>query len=104
MTVSSWHNYMMRVLRSSKQKLSQGEEKYKYFRQDHMGVLWFESRIVVPKNQELRKKILDEALSYPKIMNSEQKFLMKHIFPNSLFIQAVAKCIRTSNKISGGPG
>jgi hypothetical protein len=36
-----------------KQKLSQGEEKYKCFRQDHNGVLWFESRIVIPKNHEL---------------------------------------------------
>jgi hypothetical protein len=44
-----------------KQKLSQGEEKYKCFRQDKNGVLWFESRIVVPKNHELRKQILDEA-------------------------------------------
>jgi hypothetical protein len=43
------------------QKLSQGEEKYKCFRQDKNGVLWFESRIVVPKNHELRKQILDEA-------------------------------------------
>jgi hypothetical protein len=38
-----------------KQKLSQGEEKYKCFRQNHNGVLWFESRIGVPK------QILDEA-------------------------------------------
>ena len=44
-----------------KQKLSQGEEKYKCFRQDHNGILWFESRIVVPKNHDLRKQILDEA-------------------------------------------
>jgi len=44
-----------------KQKLSQGEEKYKCFRQDHKGVLWFESRLVVPKNHELQKQILDEA-------------------------------------------
>jgi hypothetical protein len=44
-----------------KQKLSQGEEKYKYFHQDHKGILWFESRIVIPKNPELRKQILDEA-------------------------------------------
>jgi hypothetical protein len=44
-----------------KQKLSQGEEKHKCFRQDKNGVLWFESRIVVPKNHELRKQILDEA-------------------------------------------
>ena len=38
-----------------KQKLSQGEERYKCFRQDHKGVLWFESRLVVPKNHDLRK-------------------------------------------------
>jgi len=44
-----------------KQKLSQGERKYKCFRQDHKGVLWFESRLVVPKNHDLRKQILDEA-------------------------------------------
>lgn len=36
-------------------------EKYKCFRQDSKGVLWFEDRLVVPKDQELRKKILDEA-------------------------------------------
>jgi hypothetical protein len=48
-------------VKTIKQKLSQGEEKYKCFRQDHNGVLWFESRIDVPKNHELRKQILDEA-------------------------------------------
>ena len=44
-----------------KQKLAEGEGKYKYFRLDHKGVLWFESRLVVPKNHELQKQILDEA-------------------------------------------
>jgi hypothetical protein len=44
-----------------KQKLSQGEEKYKCFREDKNGVLWFESCIEVSKNHELRKQILDEA-------------------------------------------
>jgi hypothetical protein len=44
-----------------KQKLSQGEDKYKCFHQDHKGILWFASRIVVLKNYELRKQILDEA-------------------------------------------
>jgi len=44
-----------------KQKLLQQEEKYKCFRQDHQGTLWFEGRIVVPKDHELRKQILDEA-------------------------------------------
>jgi hypothetical protein len=41
--------------------LEQKVDKYKCFRQDSKGVLWFEDRLVVPKNPELRKKILDEA-------------------------------------------
>jgi hypothetical protein len=36
-----------------KQKVLDGEQKYKCFRVDHKGILWFESRLVVPKNQEL---------------------------------------------------
>jgi ribonuclease HI len=44
-----------------KQNLIKGEEKYKCFRIDPLGVLWFKERIVVPKDQQLRKQILDEA-------------------------------------------
>ena len=44
-----------------KQKVVGCENKYKCFRVDHKGILWFEDRLVVPKNHELRKKILDEA-------------------------------------------
>jgi hypothetical protein len=44
-----------------KEMLNQRVDKYKCFRQDSKGVLWFEDRQVVPKNLELRKKILDEA-------------------------------------------
>ena len=43
-----------------KQKLAQGEEKYKCFRTNHKGVLWFGNRIVVPKDHHLRRKILGE--------------------------------------------
>jgi hypothetical protein len=39
--------------------LEQKVDKYKCFRQDNKGVLWFGDRLVVPN--ELRKKILDEA-------------------------------------------
>jgi hypothetical protein len=42
-------------VRIIKQKLAQGEEKYKSFRVDHEGVLWFNERIVVPKYHRLRK-------------------------------------------------
>ena len=52
------HDEGMKII---KEKLSQGEAKYKCFRVDHKGVLWFEFRLVVPKNHQLRKQILDEA-------------------------------------------
>ena len=44
-----------------KQKLAQGEKKYKCFHMDHKGVLWFDNRIVVPKDHQFRRQILDEA-------------------------------------------
>ena len=68
-----------------KEKLSQGEAKYKCFRVDHRGVLWFESRLVVPKDHQLRKQILD-----------------KHIYRSFLFIPVVPRYTRILNRISGG--
>jgi hypothetical protein len=44
-----------------KEMLEQKVDTYKCFRQDSKRVLWFEDRLVVPKNPELRNKILDEA-------------------------------------------
>jgi hypothetical protein len=35
--------------------------KANYFREDDQGVVWFNNRIVVPKNDEIRQQILDEA-------------------------------------------
>jgi hypothetical protein len=48
-------------IRIIKQKLAQEERKYKCFHVDHEGVLWFNERIIIPKNHKLRKQILDEA-------------------------------------------
>jgi len=39
------------------------EQETKHFRLDERGVLWFEDRVVVPKDRELRNQILDEAHS-----------------------------------------
>jgi hypothetical protein len=44
-----------------KENLSQKVEKYKCFCQDNKRILWFEDRLVVPKNRDLKKRILDEA-------------------------------------------
>jgi hypothetical protein len=56
--MSQMHDEGIKII---KQKLSQGEEKYRYFHTDHQGVLWLNNRIVVPKNRQLRNQILDEA-------------------------------------------
>ena len=65
-----------------KQKLSQGEAKYKCFRQDKNGVLWFESRIVVPKNREIRKQILDEAHLSRFSIHPESSKMSQHLKQN----------------------
>jgi hypothetical protein len=42
-------------VRVIKQELTQGDKKYKCFRVDPTGVLWFNKRIVVPKDHKLHK-------------------------------------------------
>ncbi|WVZ97171.1 hypothetical protein U9M48_042726 [Paspalum notatum var. saurae] len=42
------------------------------FTLDERGVLWFKNRLVVPKDMELRKKILDEAHTSPFTMHPRQ--------------------------------
>jgi hypothetical protein len=44
-----------------KEMIKQKVDKYKCFCQDSKGILWFGDKLVVPKNPELRKKILEEA-------------------------------------------
>jgi len=38
------------------------EQDTKHFGEDEKGVLWFDDRLVVPKDHDLRNKILDETL------------------------------------------
>jgi hypothetical protein len=42
-----------------KQQLAQEEEKYKCFQEDPKGILRFNGRIVVPKDHQLRKQMMD---------------------------------------------
>jgi hypothetical protein len=42
-----------------KEHLHRRTEKYKCFHQGGKGILWFGSRLVVPKNEGLKKRILD---------------------------------------------
>jgi hypothetical protein len=42
-------------------KMLEGDPKVACFREDAQGTLWFKERLVVPKRETLKKKILDEA-------------------------------------------
>jgi hypothetical protein len=44
-----------------RRRLSEGDPKVNYFREDAEGILWFKDRLVVPKKVALKTKILDEA-------------------------------------------
>ena len=48
-------------MKKIRQRLMENDPKAACFHQDGEGVLWFNSRLVVPKDLELRKQILDEA-------------------------------------------
>jgi hypothetical protein len=44
-----------------KRRMWEGDPKVTCFHEDAEGTLWFKERLVVPKNEALKKKILDEA-------------------------------------------
>jgi hypothetical protein len=44
-----------------KRRLQEGDPKVACFHEDVEGTLWFKERLVVPRKQALKKKILDEA-------------------------------------------
>jgi hypothetical protein len=44
-----------------KRRIREGDQNVAYFREDIEGTLWFKNRLVVPKREALKKKILDEA-------------------------------------------
>jgi hypothetical protein len=42
-------------------RMQEGDSKVACFHEDVKGTLWFKERLVVPKKEELKKKILDDA-------------------------------------------
>jgi len=44
-----------------RQRLAENDTRVECFHQDEESVLWFKNRLVVPKDLELRKQLLDEA-------------------------------------------
>jgi hypothetical protein len=58
-----------------KENLHHKVEKYKFFHQDGKGVLWFKSRLVIPKTRTSRRK------SWTRLIS-----------PNSLCIREAPKC------------
>jgi hypothetical protein len=43
-----------------KKRMREGDPRVACFREDAEGTLWFKKRLVVPKREALKKKILDE--------------------------------------------
>jgi hypothetical protein len=48
-------------VRKIKQKLEERDPKFDCFRRDDKGVVWFDQRLVIPQDRNLKKEILDEA-------------------------------------------
>jgi hypothetical protein len=44
-----------------KRRMCEGDPKVAYFREDAEGALWFKERLVVPRREAIKKKILDKA-------------------------------------------
>jgi hypothetical protein len=44
-----------------KRRMQEGDPKVACFREDAEGTLWFKERLVVPKKEVLKKKIMDKA-------------------------------------------
>jgi hypothetical protein len=44
-----------------RRRIQEGDSKVTCFREDAEGTLWLKDRLVVPKKEALKKKILDEA-------------------------------------------
>jgi hypothetical protein len=44
-----------------KRRMQEGDPEVACFREDEEGTLWFKERLVVPKREALKKKILDQA-------------------------------------------
>jgi hypothetical protein len=44
-----------------KRKIKEGDSKVARFHEDAKGTLWFKDRLIVPKKEALKRKILDEA-------------------------------------------
>jgi hypothetical protein len=49
------------VMDHVKKRMQEGDLRIACFREDAEGTLWFNERLVVPKREALKKKILDQA-------------------------------------------
>jgi hypothetical protein len=75
------------------------EVETKHFRVDKKGVLWFNDRLLVPKDRELRNQILDEAhcskLSIHPVSSKMYQDLKTHLLWTKMkkeIIAYVARC------------
>ena len=79
-----------------RQRLVENDTRVECFHQDEDGVLWFKNRLVVPKDLELRKQLLDEAhLSWYSIHPGSNKMYqdLKQRFWWTRMKQKIAKYV-----------
>jgi hypothetical protein len=57
------------------------EESSKHFRVDEQDVLWFDDRLIVPKNRELKNKLMDEAHLYKLSIHPESGKMYQELKP-----------------------
>jgi hypothetical protein len=57
------------------------EEPFKYFRVDEHDVLWFDDRLVVPKDRELNNKLMDEAYLSKLSIHPESSKMYQELRP-----------------------
>ena len=79
-----------------RQRLAENDTRVECFHQDEDGVLWFNNRLLVPKDLELRKQLLDEAhLSRYSIHPGSNKMYqdLKHRFWWTRMKREIAKYV-----------
>src|SRR6185312_8366845 len=85
MIASSWHNYMIKVSKSSRKSYSREKQSTNVS-------MWIIKEFCG----------LNFVWVYPRITSLENKSLMRHIYRSFLFISVVPICTRILYRISGG--
>jgi hypothetical protein len=77
-----------------KRRIQEGDPKVACFHEDAEGTLWFKGRLVVPKREALKKKILDEAHRSRCFIHPESTKMYHHLRMQFLWTRMKRKIAR----------